>query len=67
MESPQGHADVLPHYLTINEVAAVMQVSRRTVYRWIRMGELQVVRISGTVRIDLRDIEDKRGIYEYDG
>jgi len=51
-------------YLTMNEIAAILQVSRRTVYRWIRMGELQIVQIGGTKRIDKRDIDKKKGFYE---
>lgn len=31
--------------LTIEEVAKVLQVSKRTVYRWIDAGDLKVARI----------------------
>jgi excisionase family DNA binding protein len=31
--------------LTIEEVAKVLKVSKRTVYRWIETGELKVARI----------------------
>lgn len=65
MERPQDHQGQ-SRYLTMNEVAAQLRVSRRTVYRWIRMGELQVVHIGGTKRIDQRDIDQKKGIYECD-
>jgi len=47
-------ADVLPlqSLLTIEQVATVLHVSERTVHRMIKGGELRVVRIRGTVRIN---------------
>jgi excisionase family DNA binding protein len=44
-------------FLTINEVAAQLQVAPRTVHRWVQRGVLIVHRVGGVVRIadgDLR-------------
>jgi excisionase family DNA binding protein len=39
------------HRLNIDEVAREMEVSRRTVFRWIKNGEIESVKIGGTRRI----------------
>ncbi len=36
---------VQPEYLTIDEVAERLKVSRRTVYRWIERGELPAYKL----------------------
>lgn len=38
---------VLPRFLTINQVAHLMQVSRRCVYRWIEKGQVRTIRTPG--------------------
>jgi excisionase family DNA binding protein len=38
-------------FLTIFEAATIMRVSKRTVYRLIRAGDLQAVKVSGSYRI----------------
>ena len=54
------------NYLTLDQVAEKLQVSRRTVNRWIAAGNLVVIRLSaesGSVRVaesDLRDFIDAR-------
>lgn len=53
-------------YLTLDQVAEKLQVSRRTVNRWIEAGNLVVIRLSaqaGSVRVaesDLRAFIDAR-------
>ena len=47
----------LQRYFAINEVAEALDVSNRTVRRWIANGDLAVHRVGGVVRIaddDLR-------------
>jgi excisionase family DNA binding protein len=47
---------VLPKYHTIKAVAEVLDVSPRTVRRWIANGDLIVHRIHGVVRIAEGDL-----------
>jgi excisionase family DNA binding protein len=47
-------------YLTMEETATLLQVSKRTIYRWICQGLLPVVRISRTLRIDQVDINNRK-------
>lgn len=46
--------------LRIDEVADEFRVTRRTVFRWIKSGELESVKIGGTRRISIDDVEKKR-------
>ena len=44
--------------LTVAEVAAVLRVSRMTVYSWIRDGRLPASRLAGTtLRVRARDFD----------
>jgi excisionase family DNA binding protein len=45
-------------YLTPQEVADLLKVTRRTVYRWIESGELPVIRFGSAYRIAGHDLED---------
>jgi len=38
--------------LTVREVAERLRVSPATVYRWVRRGKLEALRIGGTTRIE---------------
>jgi excisionase family DNA binding protein len=38
-------------FLTIFEVAAIMRVSKRTVYRLVHAGDLEAVKVGGSFRI----------------
>jgi excisionase family DNA binding protein len=38
-------------FLTIFEVAAIMRVSKRTVYRLVHAGDLDAVKVGGSFRI----------------
>jgi len=44
-------------YLTPQEVAKMLKVSRLTVYRWIDEGKLKAKKFAGTVRIKREDLE----------
>lgn len=43
--------------LTVKEVADLCQVSPRTVFRWLSLGELAAVRIGNVTRIRKDDLE----------
>jgi excisionase family DNA binding protein len=52
-------------YLTVQEVADVLKVTRKTVYRWIEAGELPVIQVGREYRItetDLREFVEERRI-----
>jgi excisionase family DNA binding protein len=46
-------------FLTVAEVAAVMRVSRMTVYRLVHSGELPAVRVGRSFRVP------ERAVHEY--
>lgn len=51
-------------FLTVAEVAAVMRVSRMTVYRLVHSGELPAVRVGRSFRVPERVVHDYlRGAY----
>jgi len=52
----QGVSDV--KFLTIAEVAAVMRVSKMTVYRLVHGGELPAVRVGRSFRVSERDVNE---------
>lgn len=43
--------------LTVAQVAAELQLTKRTVWRLINAGELEVVRIVGSVRVERAELE----------
>ncbi len=47
-----------PEYLTAAEMAALMRVSRETVYIWCRSGDVPARQIAGTWRIKRKGLED---------
>ncbi|GAA4628324.1 helix-turn-helix domain-containing protein [Cellulomonas oligotrophica] len=47
MSEAQGR----PRFLTVNEVADLMRVSRMTVYRLVHSGELPAVRVGRSFRV----------------
>lgn len=58
-ESPQRDtrlADV--RFLTVAEVAALMRVSKMTVYRLVHAGELTAVRVGRSFRVPERTVHD---------
>lgn len=46
-----------PRYLTVSEVAVTMRVSTMTVYRLIKAGELQAVRVGRSFRLPEDDVD----------
>ncbi len=50
------HAD--PKFLTVAEVAAMMRVSKMTVYRLVHNGELPAVRVGRSFRVTEDDVDD---------
>ena len=45
-------------FLTVAEVAAVMRVSKMTVYRLVHSGELPAVRVGRSFRVGEKDVND---------
>ena len=43
-----------PGFLTIVEAATILRVSKQTVYRLVRAGDLEAVRVGRSVRIPVR-------------
>lgn len=53
------------HFLTVDEVAALMQVSKMTVYRLVHSGELPAIRIGRSLRVPEQAVHDHmRELYE---
>lgn len=51
------HGTESPGYLTPAQAAERVQVSPRTMARWIRTGVMPVVRVGRVVRIDARELD----------
>jgi len=43
--------------LTLKEVAQEIKVTRRTVYRWVKLGKLKAIKIDGIWRVRDEDYE----------
>ena len=55
-------------FLTVAEVAAVMRVSKMTVYRLVHAGELASVRVGRSFRVPERAVHDYlRGAFDSTG
>lgn len=46
-----------PRFMTVNEVAEVMRVSKMTVYRLIHAGELPAIRVGKSFRVPQGAVE----------
>lgn len=62
----KGHYGPPREYLTVNEVAARLRVSRMTVYRLVNTGELASYRVGNQIRVTPEDLrlyleENRRG------
>lgn len=56
---PASHEDLSQmRFLTVAEVAAVMRVSRMTVYRLVHAGDLASVRVGRSFRVPERAVHD---------
>jgi excisionase family DNA binding protein len=56
-----GSADAQPprtQFLTVAEVAALMRVSKMTVYRLVHNGELPAVRVGRSFRVHAKAVHD---------
>ncbi|MDT9594793.1 helix-turn-helix domain-containing protein [Nocardioides zeae] len=53
-------------FLTVAEVAAMMRVSKMTVYRMVHNGELAAVRVGRSFRVDEKDVDAylRRSFYD---
>ncbi len=50
--------------VSLEQAAAVLNVSRRTIYNWIRDGRLQTIRtLGGSQRVLLESLRDRRRTY----
>jgi excisionase family DNA binding protein len=47
-----------PKFLTVAEVAAMMRVSKMTVYRLVHNGELPAVRVGRSFRVLEKDVDE---------
>lgn len=57
----EGAGDAQPgatQFLTVAEVAALMRVSKMTVYRLVHNGELQAVRVGRSFRVHAKAVHD---------
>jgi len=54
-----------PKFLTVAEVAAMMRVSKMTVYRLVHSGELAAVRVGRSFRVKKEDVDEylRRSFY----
>ncbi|MEI2711971.1 MAG: helix-turn-helix domain-containing protein [Nocardioides sp.] len=59
MPSSPDHASDISEvkFLTVAEVAAMMRVSKMTVYRLVHGGELPAVRVGRSFRVDEKDVQ----------
>lgn len=48
----------LPQFMTVNEVATALRVSRATIYRLIGSGALTATRIGKSVRVTRRAVDE---------
>lgn len=55
-QSPQDVND--PKFLTVAEVAAMMRVSKMTVYRLVHSGELTAMRVGRSFRVPEKAVHD---------
>ena len=54
--SPGDHSS--SNFLTVAEVAAMMRVSKMTVYRLVHSGELPAVRVGRSFRVVEQDVDE---------
>lgn len=51
------YLEELDKFYTLNEVADILRVSRRTIYRYIKMGKLKAVKVHGQWRVSSEEIK----------
>ncbi|WP_024332802.1 helix-turn-helix domain-containing protein [Gordonia hirsuta] len=57
-EARGGNANSATQFLTVAEVAALMRVSKMTVYRLVHNGELPAVRVGRSFRVHAKAVHD---------
>ena len=58
-DNPSSSGEISdPHFLTVAEVAAMMRVSKMTVYRLLHSGELPAVRVGRSFRVLEKDVDE---------
>ena len=65
--APNSSGDISEvKFLTIAEVAAMMRVSKMTVYRIVHSGELPAVRVGRSFRVTEKDVDEyiKRSFFD---
>ena len=55
---PRGQPVTRTQFLTVAEVAALMRVSKMTVYRLVHNGELPAVRVGRSFRVHAKAVHD---------
>jgi excisionase family DNA binding protein len=58
VERPRDRALAEVRFLTVAEVAALMRVSKMTVYRLVHSGELPAVRVGRSFRVPEQAVHD---------
>jgi excisionase family DNA binding protein len=56
VKSPRSTSPILPRLLTVAECADALNMSERTIWRWIEAGELATYRLGRSVRIAEREL-----------
>jgi len=54
--------DTWPEYLDVTQAAAIMGVSKMTVYRLLHKGEIRATRVGRSFRIDASHLRDYLGV-----
>lgn len=56
-EGPSGDLSAV-NLLTVTEVAAILRVSKMTVYRMVHSGEMPAVRVGRSFRVEQKDVDE---------
>jgi len=51
-------SDELPSVYTVSEVAKILKVSEKTVYREVKEGNLKAVKVRGSIRVSESYLKD---------
>ena len=53
---------IMPHYVKVSEYAQTKGVHKKTIYRWIKNGDINAKEIDGVMHVDIdneRDVDDE--------
>lgn len=53
---------IMPHYVKVSEYARAKDIHKKTVYRWIKNGDINAKEIDGVMHVDIdnkRDVNDE--------